>query len=192
MSKARALTETEIKVVRQLIKLNRYASRDAVLFELLLNSLRVSECCNLKNSDVLNPDGSIKDELVIHSNMTKGKSSKRVPLFKATKKAIKDYLSDKSNSNFPQYPFLQSQKSISVKIHSNSAQLIIKKIFGSANIDNSSHFGRKTFAKLCFQNNIHPLACSSILGHSSASLTMKFYQECSAEDQKKVIDVLGL
>lgn len=192
MSKSRALTKEELKVCRQLIGLDTHSVRNLVLFELLVNSLRVGEACKLRNSDLLNEDGTIKDELVIHSTMTKSKASHRVPLSKRAKEAISQYIQIKKNLNWRDYPFLESQKSLSAPLTSNSAQQIIKKVFKTAKIDNSSHFGRKTFAKFCYENNIHPLACSSIMGHQDPSLTMKFYQEASAGSQKRVIDQLNL
>ena len=94
MSQARILTSREYRKVLVYIANNRHASRNkAMLYMSHLAGLRVGEISHLTLSDVLNEDGSIKDEVYLSPDKTKGDRGRTVLLPKKLQDELHNYLS---------------------------------------------------------------------------------------------------
>ena len=93
MSQARILTSREYRKVLVYIANNRHASRNkAMLYMSHLAGLRVGEISHLTLSDVLNEDGSIKDEVYLSPDKTKGDRGRTVLLPKKLQVELHNYL----------------------------------------------------------------------------------------------------
>ena len=79
MAQARTLTSTELQQVLNLVQTRKYAARNQAM--LLLThwaGLRVGEVACLRWSDVIKSDGTIKDEIRLLPDMTKGRHARTV------------------------------------------------------------------------------------------------------------------
>ena len=73
MAQAKTLTVTEIDQVLSYLETRKYPERNrAMFFMSLWGACRVGEISALKMGDVLNPDGTIKGEIRLSANQTKG------------------------------------------------------------------------------------------------------------------------
>ena len=94
MSQARILTSREYRKVLVYIANNRHASRNkAMLYASHLAGLRVGEISHLTIADVLNEDGTIKDEVYLCAEKTKGDRGRTVLMPKKLQEELHNYLS---------------------------------------------------------------------------------------------------
>ena len=93
MSQAKVLTEKEIKKVIKVIDAKRHATRNRCMFLLTHGSgMRVGEVASLRICDVLASDGSIKSEVYLSAQQTKGSKGRTVYLSDKMLEEISLYL----------------------------------------------------------------------------------------------------
>ena len=93
MSQAKVLSEKEIKKVIKVIDAKRHATRNRCMFLLTHGSgMRVGEVAALRLCDVLMSDGSIKSEVFLSAQQTKGSKGRTVYLSEKMREEIKLYL----------------------------------------------------------------------------------------------------
>ena len=94
MSQARILTDREYrKVLLHLAKKKHHSRNKCMLFMSHLGGLRVGEIASLTLKHVLNDDGSIKDEMFLTADETKGNRGRTVLLPEKLREELSDYLS---------------------------------------------------------------------------------------------------
>ena len=94
MSQAKILTEKEYRRVLLLLAKKKHQSRNKCLLSIShLAGLRVGEISSLTLKHVLNEDGSIKDEVFLSADETKGNRGRTVLFPQKLREAITDYLS---------------------------------------------------------------------------------------------------
>ena len=72
MAQAKTLSQVELDLVLNYVSTKKYALRDrAIILTSFLGGLRVAEIGSLKMGDVVNPDGSIKNEIRLTAAQTK-------------------------------------------------------------------------------------------------------------------------
>lgn len=90
MPQAKALTPKDIEKVLTYIDTTKYAMRNRALFLTALKSgMRVGEIANLKIGDVIESDGSIKGEIRLSAEQTKGKHGRTVFISKTFKTSLR-------------------------------------------------------------------------------------------------------
>ena len=100
MSQAKVLSEKEIKKVVKLIESKRHATRNRCMFLLTHGSgMRVGEVAALRICDVLASDGSIKSEVFLSAQQTKGSKGRTVYLSDKMRDEIKLYLKTRFKLN---------------------------------------------------------------------------------------------
>ena len=90
MSQAKVLTEKEIKKVVKVIDSKRHSSRNRCMFLMThMSGARISEVASLRLCDVLAKDGSIKSEVYLSAQQTKGsKGAHFICLTSCVKKSV--------------------------------------------------------------------------------------------------------
>ena len=79
MAQAKTLTKEEITRVLDYINTRRFAKRNRAMMLLThLAGLRIGEVAFLRWSDVMNLDGTVKDEIRLIPDMTKGRHARTV------------------------------------------------------------------------------------------------------------------
>ena len=154
MSQAKVLTEKELKRVLKVIDSKRHSSRNRCMFLMThLCGTRIKETCAIRIQDAINSDGSIKSEIRLTSEQTKGSKGRVVYVSEAMQKEIELYLktrfklqnlqavtyTDTSRALFP------NQKNPNRGFSANTAAQAVNSWYKEAKVEGSSHSGRRGF-----------------------------------------------
>ena len=184
MSQAKVLTEKEIKKVVKLIDSKRHATRNRCMFLLTHGSgMRVGEVAALRLCDVLMSDGSIKSEVFLSAQQTKGSKGRTVYLSEKMREEIKLYLmtrfklkdllavtlTDTSRALFT------NQKDCNRGFSASTACQMFHYWYKEAKIEGaSSHSGRRGFITNLANKGVHVRILQELAGHSSIAVTQKY------------------
>jgi integrase/recombinase XerD len=184
MSQAKVLTEKEIKKVVKVINSKRHATRNLCMFWVThMSGARISEVASLRICDVLQSDGSIKSEVYLSAQQTKGskgrtlylseKLQKEIEIYLKTRFKLKDLLAvtltDTSRALFA------NQKDCHRGFSPSTACQMFHYWYKEAKIEGaSSHSGRRGFITNLANKGVHARILMELAGHSSLSVTQKY------------------
>ena len=184
MSQAKVLTEKEIKKVVKLIDSKRHSTRNRCMFLLTHGSgMRVGEVASLRICDVLASDGSIKSEVYLSAEQTKGSKGRTVYLSDKMRDEIKLYLKTRFKLNEllavtltdTSRALFANQKDCHRGFSSSTACQMFHYWYKEAKIEGgSSHSGRRGFITNLANKGVHVRILQELAGHSSISVTQKY------------------
>jgi integrase/recombinase XerD len=200
MSQARILTSREYRKVLVYISSRRHASRNkAMLYMSHLAGLRVGEISYLTIEDVLADDGSIKDEIYLTADKTKGDRGRTVLVPKKLQDELHHYLSirfklkdlkavtltDTSKKLF------YSQRHPSDGFSPNTLAQHFHYLYKNAGLTGcSSHSGRRFFATKIAEAGTNPKVLQNLLGHRNLQTTMR-YVEVSPTMMRNAVELMS-
>ena len=202
MAQAKILTDSEYrKVLLYISKKNHHARNKCMLYMSHLGGLRCGEISALTLKCVLNSDGSIKDEIALSADQTKGSRGRTVLVPEKLRQEIEDYLcarfklkakdlhalcyTDTSRALF------YSQKSMKEGMSANVMSQWFGRVYRACTINGaSSHSGRRFFASYLSDNSINPKVIQKLLGHRQLSTTM-LYCEVSPKSMRSAVELLS-
>ena len=180
--KAPVLTESHFRQVVATARTHDEAKRNvALLYFSVALGLRAKEMSQLLVQDILTPDGAIKDEVLLTRATTKGRKQRLVYLTnKDVRKALAAYIDGRRQTEVialhPLSPLFKSRKGGAFT--PNTMQMLFKKMYRWAGLDQaSSHSGRRTFATSLIEQGVDIKAVSSLMGHSSVSMTARYVDD---------------
>lgn len=145
--------------------------RDYVLFVLGINSgLRISDLLKLKDTDILDDKGHVKERIALREKKT-GKS-KNFPVGDTTAKALVEYLGKRSPTGSPLFPSRKGDRPISrqqaYRILNEAARLvgITDKI--------GTHTLRKSFGYFAYLSGVDITRIQKLFNHSAPSITLAY------------------
>jgi integrase len=158
--------------------IKKSSMRDYALFILGINSaLRVSDLLSFKVSDIMNPDGSIKDRITLVEQKTK--KTKSFPFNDSIKETMTEYLKTDINKNGVLFPSRIGDENQAVT--RQHVHCFLKEAAKAVGIKEeiSTHSLRKTFSFNLYQNNIKTNPgilniLQKILNHANSSTTMRY------------------
>ena len=107
MSQAKTLTQAEIDQVLAYIATRRFALRNRVmLYTSFWSGMRVGEIASLKVGDVLNDDGTVKAEVRLTAEQTKGRQPRTVFLPQKLQTELQRYCDARRVTDLTQTLFL--------------------------------------------------------------------------------------
>ena len=162
------LTNNEIVSIRDSAKDDIRAL--ALIDTLLSTGLRVSECSNLKISDI----NFEKDEITVYA--TKTNTWRKVYLDSYAKEHLRSYLMNRKDNN--PYVFVNIRKcngSITKMSNGSIEKLIQKYCYKIINRHCSVHLFRKTLATRLKRMGMDITDIAKLLGHKSIKTTEQFY-----------------
>jgi len=200
MSQARILTSREYRKVLVYISSRRHSSRNkAMLYMSHLAGLRVGEISHLTLNDVLNEDGSIKDEIYLSPDKTKGDRGRTVLLPKKLQDEVHNYLSIRfrlkdlkavSQTDTARALFY-SQRHPSDGFSPNTLAQYFHYLYKHAGIEGaSSHSGRRFFATKIAEAGTNPKVLQNLLGHRNLQTTMR-YVEVSPTMMRNAVELMN-
>lgn len=200
MSQARILTSREYRKVLVYISSRRHVSRNkAMLYMSHLAGLRVGEISHLTLADVLNEDGSIKDEIYLSPDKTKGDRGRTVLLPKKLQDEVHNYLSIRfrlkdlkavSQTDTSRALFY-SQRHPSDGFSPNTLAQYFHYLYKHAGIEGaSSHSGRRFFATKIAEAGTNPKVLQTLLGHRNLQTTMR-YVEVSPTMMRNAVELMN-
>ena len=173
MSQARVLNPQELRRVLDHVATRRHSSRNrAMLLLTHYAGMRVGEVAALRINDVLNSDNTIKDEVRLMPEQTKGKHARTVYLNERMRKEISQYLrvlriKDTSKPLF----YTQKQAGFSA----NSLAQYFFYLYRACSLDGcSSHSGRRSFLTGLANKGTAIHILKALAGHRSISTTASY------------------
>jgi integrase/recombinase XerD len=163
---ARELTKVEINQVLELIQTKRHAKRDkAILLMCLYAGLTIKEVVNLEICQAISTDGEISEEVTLGDQHTTAGKERVVYLNKKLRKALKDYLCERFNTD-DLLPILltdtkrqlfTTQKSINRGFTANTLAGHLYDLIEEAGVEQASSFSlRKSFAYMITAKVLSP------------------------------------
>ena len=183
MKQARCLNDKELKLLLLYINTRKHAARDrAIVACTYFGGMRIGECAALKIKDVLANDGSIKLEINLTAEQTKGKYSRTVVLADKLRKEIQTYLQTRFDtkqlialtySEHINKPLFNTQKSNGFS--ANTLTYTMTMLYKAAGLEGaSSHSGRRSFLTNLSAKAVPLKVLMELAGHRQAQTTMRY------------------
>lgn len=173
MSQAKTLTPAEIEHVLAHIAQRSYPLRNRVMFLTgLWSGMRVGEISSLTISDVMNPDRSVKAEVRLTADQTKGRQPRTVFLPQKLQDELAAYLVLRTDAQ-PHHPLFVTagRKRFSANVMAQHFHYLFKNA-GIAGA--SSHSMRRSFITNLAARGIGVRVLASLAGHRSIAVTQKY------------------
>ena len=193
MSKqAKTLTATELRRVLDYTATRKHSARNrALLMITTLSGMRVGEVASLRNSDVLDAEGNIRNEIRLSAEQTKGNEARVVFVNDKLRKELELYIRfmDKANIN-PVVKFFYSQKKASDGFTANTLTQFFHFLYKRAGVDGaSSHSGRRTFITKLASKGVGVRVLMSLAGHKNISTTQA-YIDVNDDMKRKAVELV--
>ena len=173
MAQAKTFTQSELDQVLRFISTKKYALRDrAMILTSFWSGMRVGEIANLRMQDILNEDGSIKNEIRLNASQTKGDKGRLVFIPNKLKDEFASYLTTRKVKHLD-VPFFHTDNRLGFS--PNSLCQWFFWTYKRAGINGaSSHSGRRSFITNLAQKGIGVRVLASLAGHKSIMVTQQY------------------
>lgn len=174
MPQAKVLTEKELKIVLATVAHGRHAARNrALILTSFWTGMRVGEIAALRIGDVINGDGTIKDEIRLSADQTKGSKGRVVMLGDKIRKELSMYAASIKTDD-TQRPFFYSQRNRD-GFTANTLCQHFAAIYKNAGLSGaSSHSGRRTFITTLANKGVGVRVLMALAGHQNISTTQRY------------------
>ena len=189
MSQARTLEAKELRRALDYTRTRRHGRRNRIA--LLLThwaGMRVGEVAALRVGDVINADGSIKVEIALRAEQTKGSRARVVFLGEKLRRELAGYVASLPNA-VPQHWLIGSQKREGFS--ANTLAQTLNTLYQRAGLDGaSSHSGRRTFITTLAAKGVGVRVLASLAGHRSISTTQR-YIDVNDAMKRAAVELVG-
>lgn len=172
---AKTLTQQELKRVLNVTTSQRHAARNRTM--LLLThyaGMRVGEVAALKYSDVMDSDGTVREQLHLTASQTKGQEGRTVFLSSRIRKELANYLREHSAKALNGKLFYTQKRALQGFSANSLAQMFLE-LYASAGIHGaSSHSGRRTFITNLASQGVSVRVLAQLAGHRSIATTQRY------------------
>jgi integrase/recombinase XerD len=188
MSQAKTLTPAEIEQLLAYIAQRSFAMRNRLMFLTgLWSGVRVGEIASLSVGDVRNADGSVKAEIRLTAQQTKGRQPRTVYLPQKLRDALQEYVDLRSTCPASHPLFITAgRKAFTANVMSQHFFWLFKRA-GIAGA--SSHSMRRTFLTSLATKGISIRVLASLAGHRSVQVTMK-YLDASDDMKRRAVELV--
>ena len=173
MAQAKTFTQAELDQVLRYVSTKKYAIRDrAMILTSFWSGMRVGEISQLKMGDVLNEDGSIRNEVRLSAAQTKGDQGRLVFIPQKLKDEWANYLTTRMITN-RDVPLFHTENRLGFS--PNGLCQWFFWTYKRAGINGaSSHSGRRSFITNLAQKGIGVRVLASLAGHKSIMVTQQY------------------
>ena len=188
MSQAKTLTPAELDHVLQYISTKSYSLRNRVmLLTGFWSGMRVGEIASLSLGDVVNLDGSVKAEVRLTADQTKGRQPRTVFLPQKLRDELQGYVDLRKSTN-PAHPLFitAGRKRFSANVMAQHFHYLFK----SADIAGaSSHSMRRSFLTSLAAKGISVRVLADLAGHRNLQVTMR-YLDASDDMKRNAVELI--
>jgi len=183
MKQARTLNDKELNLLLLYINTRKYAERDrCMLLMTYWAGMRIGEVAATKIKDVLASDGTIKQEVNLTAEQTKGKYARTVVLNEKLRKELMAYLLtrfSKQDLIAIQYSATKEKALFSTQksegFNANTACYHFHMLYKKAGLEGcSSHSGRRSFLTELSSKSVPLKVLMELAGHRQAQTTMRY------------------
>ena len=188
MAQAKTLSQIELDLVLHYVSTKKYALRDrAIILTSFLGGLRVAEIASLKMGDVVNSDGSIKNEIRLAAAQTKGKHPRTVFVSQRLQTELANYLTTRHIKG-ADTPLFHTEHRLGFS--ANGLCVWFYQLYKHAGISGgSSHSGRKFFITTLANKGIGVRILASLAGHRSIAVTQR-YIDVNDEQKRQAVELI--
>jgi integrase/recombinase XerD len=187
---AKTLNQQELRRVLDYTATRKHSIRNRVLVLVsFLSGMRVGEIASLRYSDVVSADGTIKNEIYLTAEQTKGSEGRTVFVSDRLRKELESYIARYKPINTNR-KFFYSQKSTSDGFTANTLTQFFHYLYKRAGIDGaSSHSGRRSFATNIASKGVGIRVLQKLLGHKNIQTT-SVYIFASDDMLRKAVELV--
>lgn len=196
MAQARTLNDKELKLLLLYVSTRKFAARDrAMLLMTYIAGMRIGEVSATKIGNVLMTDGTIKEEIRLTAEQTKGRHARTVTLSEKMRKELLVYLQHRySTKNLQHVPGSDFSKPLFATqkrdgFTANTASYHFFMLYKAAGIVGSSHSGRRSFLTALSSKSVPLKVLMELAGHRQAQTTMR-YISVTADMKKAAVELL--
>lgn len=189
MGKAKTFTATELRRVLDYIATRQHALRNrAMLLMTHWGGMRVGEVAALRFCDVLNSDGTVRTEINLSAEQTKGSHSRTVFLSTKLRKELAAYVASYTAADSSRAMFY-TQKNPKRGFTANTLAQHFLHLYRKVGIDGaSSHSGRRSFATMLSSKGVGVRVLMRAMGHRNISTTIG-YVDASDDMLRKAVEL---
>lgn len=189
MKQAKVLTDAEMKRLLAVIANDRHSERNRLAVMLShLAGLRVGEIASLSVSNVVKPDGTVREELRLSPSQTKGGVARTIFVNKRLQRDIRRFLDTFPALPAPESALLSSQKG--GPFSANTLCQLFGELYRRAGIDGaSSHSGRRGFITKLAHSGVSAKVIMELAGHKHLGTTQR-YIEVNDEMKRAAVEIL--
>ena len=186
---AKTLNQNEIRKVLDYTATRKHSTRNrCLLYTTFLSGMRVGEVATLRYSDVVNADGTIKNEIRLSAENTKTNEARTVFVNDKLRKEFEKYVAVYKPSA-PTVKFFYSQKRDSDGFTPNTLTQFFHYLYKRAGVDGaSSHSGRRTFITNLATQGVSVRVLMSLAGHKNISTT-QCYIDVNDDMKRKAVEL---
>ena len=173
MSQAKTLTPAEVEHMLHYVSQQSYAMRNRVMFLTgLWSGMRVGEIASLSVGDVRNTDGTVRAEIRLTAEQTKGRHPRTVFLPQKLRDELRVYFDMRGMVPATNPLFITAgRKRFSANVMAQHFHYLFKRA-GIAGA--SSHSMRRSFITLLASRGIGVRVLAELAGHRSIAVTQKY------------------
>ncbi len=173
MAQAKTLSQAELDQLLRYASTRKYPERNrALILTSFLTGMRVAEIASLKMGDVVNDDGTIKNEIRLAASQTKGGHPRTVYISSKLKVELEQYLITR-HVKFADVPFFHTGSKLGFS--PNGLCVWFFHLYRDAGISGaSSHSGRRSLITSLAQKGVGVRVLAEIAGHRSIAVTQKY------------------
>ena len=183
MKQARVLNEKELNLLLLYINTRKHAARDrAIVLMTFFAGMRIGEVAATKIKDVLANDGTVKHEINLTAEQTKGRHARTVVLADKLRREIQTYLQTRFStkelialtySDYSNKPLFATQKRAG--FDANTLTYTMTMLYKAAGLNGaSSHSGRRSFLTHLSAKAVPLKVLMTLVGHRQAQTTMRY------------------
>jgi integrase/recombinase XerD len=188
MGQAKTLTQAEIDKVLAYIATRSFAQRNRVmLLTSFWSGMRVGEIASLKVGCVMNADGSVKREVRLTAEQTKGRHPRTVFIGEKLRTELQRYMDLRRVTDLAQPLFVTAGRK------AFSANVLTQHFFWlyrNAGVEGaSSHSGRRSFITNLASKGVGVRVLASLAGHRSIAVTQR-YIDVNDDMKRNAVDLI--
>lgn len=199
MPQARTLNDKELKLLLLYIATRKYGARDRAMVLLTYwAGMRIGEVAATRVGDVLAPDGTIKLEITLKAEQTKGKRGRAVVLSERMRKELLSYLQHRYQTrqlagvaaiaDEMRKPLFATQKREGFS--ANTACYHFYMLYKAAGVTGcSSHSGRRSFLTNLSAKAVPLKVMMELAGHRHSATTLR-YINVTADMKRAAVELL--
>ncbi len=182
MPQAKTLSPKELRRVLDYTATRKHAARNRLMIMMThLSGMRVGEVAALLKGDVLKQDGTVKDEIRLTAEQTKGKHARVVFVGEKLRREIATYLKLIPKRPNTAHLFATQKRSA---FSANTLCQTVNMIYAQAGIDGaSSHSGRRSFITTLSSKGVGVRVLAALAGHRSLASVMPYID--ASDDMKR-------
>lgn len=182
MSKqAKTLNSNELRRVLDYVATRKHGQRNrAIVLTMYFTGMRVGEAASLRYTDVVDIDGSVRNEIFLRAEDCKGNVARTVFVNEKLKKELQTYVKYFGQVKNNDMKLFYSQKKSSDGFSANSLAQYFHYMYKRVGlVGASSHSTRRTFATNISEKGVSIRVIQKLLGHASIQTTARY---CEAND----------